>query len=218
MKLIPVIHVVDKPQVVYNLDLCRKHGIDKVALINHRVYDANELVDMVKFSKQEFPEISFGVNFLMLDTISALLVSSISLKNEVDFIWADDGLTSQDNVQIVSSLNAIENKHELYGGVAFKYQREKVSLETACKNAMTYMDVITTSGERTGCPPTEHKLKTIRELIGNFPLAVASGVDEINIGMIRKYCNFAFVSSSITDSETELIIESKLVKLINANK
>ena len=51
----------------------------------------------------------------------------------------------------------------------------------AARNAMPYMDVVTTSGPGTGKAAAPEKIRTIRQAIGDKPLAIASGVTPENV-------------------------------------
>ena len=68
-----------------------------------------------------------------------------------------------------------------FGGVAFKYQRHVEDLDTACRIAARYMDVVTTSGPGTG--RGRHQQNLADEMVlDNKPLAIASGITPENVG------------------------------------
>jgi predicted TIM-barrel enzyme len=96
----------------------------------------------------------------------------------------------------------LHKKIEVFGGVAFKYIAPDLSgeaLAEACTEAKERVNVATTSGERTGSPPSIQKLVAIRSALkGEIPLAVASGVTEENAISLFPYVDKFLVSSSIT--------------------
>jgi predicted TIM-barrel enzyme len=65
--------------------------------------------------------------------------------------------------------------------VAFKYQREVEDVVQASRTAVDYMDVVTTSGPGTGFAASLDKIRTMKQAIGAFPLAIASGITPENV-------------------------------------
>lgn len=200
--IVPVIHCLNWHQIKTNLETCRKNGVEMVFLINHRP-GPDSAIDLEKWfgqAKSEFPEIKIGINFLQLNT-----EDSIDSCNRIgsDAIWTDYPGTG------------IRNS-PLFGSVAFKYQKHVPDdkLGPVCLEAMKNMDVICTSGPATGKPASIRKIELIREHIGNFPLALASGINEENKKIFDSLVDYMLVASSITDGN-EIIIDSKLNRLIN---
>ena len=80
------------------------------------------------------------------------------------------------------------------------------------------MDVLTTSGIRTGIPIEKEKLEFIyKNKHKKLPIAIASGITPENIPNIIKHCNIFIVRSSIIDTNNNISM-SKLFKLIKAIK
>lgn len=104
-----------------------------------------------------------------------------------------------------------------FGGLAFKYQKQPKNLKLACIEATLTTDVATTSGTGTAKPASIDKIKTIREYLGDHPMAIASGVLVDNIESYIGLVDYFLVASSITD-ENEFIIEKKLKELKNKIK
>jgi len=200
--IVPVIHCQNWNQIKYNLDICSKNGIDFVFLINHgHDNPITTLTEWLLKSKMEFPNMKFGVNFLQLETSDAITMAN---QYGASAIWTDYQGTG-------------DRKCTLFGAVAFKYQKHvpDYELEFVCKEAMKNMDVITTSGPATGKPASIEKIEKIRSYIGDFPLAIASGVNKENKKLFEPLVDYMLVASSITDNN-EMIIESKLIELLNA--
>jgi predicted TIM-barrel enzyme len=211
--IIPVIHVVNKHQLEYNIDLCHSNGINNVFLINHQ-HSVDAVGDLLAYSeiiRNKYPDMWIGANFLQLNIQESFVVANEN--SSLDSIWTDTGFTDKQNPEDI-----LKYKGNLihFGGVAFKYQKQPKpqDLEMICKMSTKYIDVITTSGDKTGHPPTVDKIKTIRSYIGDHPLAIASGITPENKSMYTDYVDYMLVASSITDPMTEMIIESKLKELI----
>lgn len=200
--IVPVIHCKSWEQIRYNLDICSRNGVEFVFLINHgTINPIHNLIKWLTTAKTEYPNIKFGVNFLQLETSDAIEMAN---QYDADAIWTDYAGTG-------------ERECPLFGAVAFKYQKHVMDfeLEGVCKEAMKNMDVITTSGIATGKAPSIQKIKDMRSYIGNFPLAIASGINKENKKIFEPYVDYMLVASSITGSD-EKIIEEKLIELLNS--
>ena len=204
-EIIPVIHMVDEEQVFANVDTCIKCGIEKVFLINHNV-EVDELLRSACKVKNIFPDLWVGVNMLGLTTEESLARSPIG----IDGIWCDSSLEPHQG----HSYQSYKRKHNgmFFGGLAFKYQPQPKDLQTACELSKLVTDVATTSGVGTGQSPTTFKIKTIREYLGEHPMAIASGISSENIHLYKDLANYLLVATSITD-RNEMIIEEKLMEL-----
>jgi predicted TIM-barrel enzyme len=96
-----------------------------------------------------------------------------------------------------------------YGGAAFKGQSQNLTdaqLVYEVLQAAKFVDVITTSGLRTGVAPDVRKLMQIAAIPPfhtrkEFPLAVASGVDVTNVGEMLLYVDHFLVASSVTTGD-----------------
>jgi len=201
----PVIHCLEWEQINENLKICARNDIERVWLIYHstKPFAVMQLKYWFVESKLLYPQLKIGLNFLQLPTNESMAIGE-SLG--VDGIWSDYDCSG-----------IINRKRLLFGPVAFKYQKtvENDELENVCKEAMKNMDVITTSGPATGVPASIEKIKRIRSYIGNYPLAIASGINIDNKKQFEPLVDYMLVASSITN-DNEVIIEDKLVKLIKS--
>ena len=104
-----------------------------------------------------------------------------------------------------------------FGGVDFKYHTPEKNLPKISALAKNYMDVVTTSGVATGKAPDIHKIETMRKAIGDFPLAVASGITPENVKNYTDLVDCFLVATGISKSFTELDQKKvqNLVKLLN---
>jgi len=199
-ELIPVIHMINKNQVLTNVDTCIECGIKKVFLINH-VVSVDDLLDCAEMVKKKYPNLWVGVNMLGVTTEDALLLDS-----NIDGLWCDATISPSD----IKKYRRF--KGMFFGGLAFKYQPQPTDLESACEEAKFATDIATTSGPGTGKAADLQKIKTIREYLGLHPMAIASGVSVDNISNYNGLANYLLVASSIT-SKSEMIIKDKLVEL-----
>lgn len=213
-KIIPVIHTIDLQQVKYNVNLCHNNGINDIFLINHTIRSWSKasaaFETYFNWIRETYPSMKIGVNYLQLPTLDAMIEAK---RIGFDYLWADKSYIHKETMN--EALLIKENKPNIqyFGCVAFKYQRPEEDLEWSCKTATSFMDVLTTSGEATGNAPSIEKIKTIKQYIGDMPMAIASGVTSENKSSYEEWVDYFMVASSITD-EVELIIESKLKDLV----
>jgi hypothetical protein len=155
-------------------------------------------------------QLDIGVNFLDSSDVEQTINFLEKSENNFKMIWHDNFIPDK-------ILRQDLNFNGLYfGGVAFKYQIQpkEEELESVCIKAKKYVDVITTSGDFTGKAASIKKIETIKNYIGDFPLAVASGITAENINNYKDLVDYVLVASSITNNE-EIIEKNKLENLIN---
>ncbi len=120
-------------------------------------------------------------------------------------VWTDNALInesspSQPAAQAALDVRSQRNLPAVYfGGVAFKYQRAVRGYAQAASRASPFMDVVTTSGARTGRAAPLQKIKSMKSALGSQPLAIASGITPENVGFL--------VATGISSSFTELDAE-----------
>jgi hypothetical protein len=120
-------------------------------------------------------------------------------------------LDDQTSTDIIRDRRKASGWQGLYfGGVAFKYQRPVHDLARAAGLASKYMDVITTSGPGTGQASSRAKIRAMKEALGDFPLAIASGITPANVHDYLDVADCFLVATGISKSFTEL--DSTLVK------
>ncbi|MCK9446457.1 hypothetical protein M0Q50_06160 [bacterium] len=200
-EIIPVIHMLNQNQVLTNVKTCIECGIKKIFLINHQVSE-EELIDCANRVKQEYTNLWIGINILGISTESA-----INKNLPFDGLWCDATISSEDSKKYRNF------KGMFFGGLSFKYQPQPKDLKIACDDATLSTDVATTSGVGTGKAANVDKIKTIREYLGNHPMAIASGVSSENIHNYKDIVDYLLVASSITSSN-EMIYKEKLMELL----
>ncbi len=200
-RIIPVIHIVNTKQVFQNIDTCLSLGVNNVFLINH-LTDTNDLLDTAELVKQKYPDLWIGLNFLGLAPHTTL-----EMDLPYDALWIDNTL----------NLSDVENKRfngEIFSGLNFKYQKQYYgdSLKDIVDTIKKTSTVACTSGAGTGIAASTQKIEELKELLGSFPLGLASGVSVDNIEAYLPYVDNFLVASSITDRNE--IIQYDLLKAL----
>lgn len=215
--LYPAIHVRDIKQAKEQTSLVlNEGGASGVFLVNNGgLVTPGKLLWIAEVIKQNFPNHFIGVNPLGMGTKEAL-TCVLMQDGAFDGLWVDDGgiRESATSAYLIDGLeSALQNCDSVYfGSIAMKYQPEVRNLSAVAKLAARYFGVVTTSGEKTGTPPSVEKVKTIRDVIGTKKLALASGMDINNIEQYLPYADIFIVGSSLwEDPEDEFTYHPKKV-------
>ena len=213
--VLPVIHVSSPDQACRNAEIAHHAGADGVFLINHSIRAA-ELLDIHAVVSQSFSEWWIGVNCLDLPAVD--VIEQVS--DRVSGIWSDDAMIlemEQDQSDADEVLAVIQESGWAglyFGGVAFKYQRHVDDLRSAASIASRYMNVVTTSGPGTGKPAHVEKIQAMKAAIGDFPLAIASGITPDNVQEYLPYSDCYLVATGVSKSFEELD-PAKVSALVN---
>lgn len=224
-EIYPVVHINDARQAREQAGVALEHGADGIYLIDHGTRTTDLLFKALNHTGLEYPESYIGINILCLrnafDAFHLIerAVESETLNDYPDGLWVDDAhARSGETLALRSSNPELQNIRYL-GGVAFKYTpRYTAEPAQAAEEAVRmspYVDVVTTSGEETGIPPSAGKIKAMKEAIGNRPLAVASGVSIDNLADYEGLIDQLLVATSIeTWPGSGVFDESKLHDLV----
>lgn len=218
--VLPVIHVENMKQALWNADTAKKAGADGVFLISMRGMGSESLLEIHREVKKEYSTWWVGVNLLGEPTARAYE----KLDHNVSGLWADNAQIDEwseeqfDADFIQSARDKSGWKGLYFGGVAFKYQRHVDNLALAARIATQYMDVITTSGEGTGSAPGHEKIAAMRASVGNFPIAIASGISPENVADYRDVANCYLVATSLLIPGTENFDYSRVRDLVQTVK
>ncbi|KKP68649.1 MAG: Adenine phosphoribosyltransferase [Candidatus Moranbacteria bacterium GW2011_GWE1_35_17] len=199
---LPVIHVLSKEQTLRNVAVAVEARADGVFLINHNIH-AGELISVFRVVKKKNPNLWIGINFLDLYREDS---AKTTINIGADGLWTDDAGVHEGMIGAPIARNELLGnwKGLYFGGVAFKYQRAVTDVATVAKLALNVVDVVTTSGARTGAAPNVDKISTMREAIGDFPIAIASGITVENVRKFIPYNDCFLVATGISFSHTEL--------------
>ncbi len=187
--VLPVIHALDAGQVNENIRVLVGEGAPGCFLINHD-FGVDRFLPVIREVRHAWPSLWMGANFLAVTGRDAFPVLG-GLANEgcpVDAYWADDARideTGRDPCEArqIAAARAENGWRGLYfGGTAFKKQRpvDPALWRDAAREAVPFMDVVTTSGVATGEEADRRKVRDFRAGTGGAPLALASGVTPEN--------------------------------------
>lgn len=220
--LLPVIHVRSYEQALENVKIARGEGADGVFFISHGHVSDDYVAACQSFIKTEFPDLWSGVNFLSCCIAAA--VSKLPMK--ANGLWSD----GHDITEAVSAevpldryLNSsgfsakVEWEGLYFGGVAFKYQTQPKNLAEFTKKAARYVNVVTTSGDATGKPPSVEKITIMRKAIPDFPLAIASGMTPENVAHYKEIADCFLVSTGINKEGDFFHLDPRKVAIFKKN-
>ncbi len=187
--VLPVIHVLDTPRTIRNIEGIVEAGAAGCFLINHD-FGIDQFEPIIRDVRAQFPSLWMGVNFLAVTGRDAFPVLG-RLESDgcsVDAYWADDAriderASVQEEAEEIQRVRVESGWSGLYfGGTAFKKQRPvaDADLGESARIATEWMDVVTTSGIATGEEADDTKVSIFRDAIGSTPLALASGVTPDN--------------------------------------
>ncbi len=207
-KFYPVIHVYKDEDAIEDVSVALNNGADGVFLISHVGRNA-ELLRLAKNIKSVgYRDFLIGVNLLGENAVDAIRLASA---NALDAVWTD---YFDFDISVYYALKEAKNRpFQHFGGFDFKYQTPMAHYRA--RTAIEYVDVLTTSGPATGHPPTLDKLNSIRQHIDDFPLAVASGMNDENVKVLRQAADIFLVATSICDENERL--DSEKVRRFSYN-
>lgn len=205
--LLPVIHYLGHGPAMQSIGASVRAGADGVFLINQGTFQGDEGIALERLrdeARREHPNLWVGVN---------LLGTAPEAWEGYDGTWADNAYP-HGAAERPAYLDGMERWRQvqsrpgyLYlGGVAFKYQPRvpQIELSALTMKASRELDVIVTSGERTGSPPTREKIRTMRESAelmaspgGATPIGIASGIAADNVRAFLDDARVFLVASSI---------------------
>lgn len=201
-----VIHVENEAQALRNARIARDQGADGVFLIHHGG-DVMALLLAYAAVRQAHPDWWIGLNFLGLSAWDAVDRAPA----DVSGLWTDDpGVRekAQDAClvarQVKARLDASPRSFLYFGSAAFKYQPPVSSPAVVAALTAPYVDVVTTSGDATGQPPSVAKVRAMKIGASPVPLAIASGITPENVSRFLGLADAFLVATGISASENEL--------------
>jgi hypothetical protein len=204
--ILPILHATGKDQVLGNARLARDEGADGVFLISHGRVTDDELLRIHQDLVADLPGFWAGVNCLSLSVEETFA----RVGDRVAGVWVDDALVDERQEEQPAAQRVLEMQRRhgwrglYFGGVAFKYQRPVKELARAAALAARCMDVVTTSGPGTGQAASPEKIRTMKQALGEHPLAIASGVTPENVGDYLPHADCFLVATGISYTFEEL--------------
>ena len=203
--VLPVIHVVTSAQALRNAGVARAAGANGIFLINHGM-GWRELLQIHQQVVAAFPGWWVGVN--CLDLKPREVVSHAT--SDIGGIWTDNAHINEEQQEQPKAVAVLDGRQSrgwpglYFGGVAFKYQRHVHDLAQAARLAARYMDVVTTSGPGTGQAAMVDKIAVMKQALGAFPLAIASGITPENVADYLPHADCLLVATGISRTFEEL--------------
>lgn len=218
--VLPVVHVEDREQAVRNTAIAVEAGSDGIFLISMKGRSHDYLREIHSEVSEKFPGFWIGVNYLDLPAVEVFA----NLNPRINGVWTDN---AEINESLGEQLRAAQIKKAkerngwqglYFGGIAFKYQERvaDANLEQTARVAAKYMDVVTTSGSGTGSAPDVTKIELMKRGVGDFPLAIASGISPDNVYKYLEIADAFLVASSLLVPNTENFDPVKVKALIQA--
>lgn len=191
---LPVIHPTSQLGALMSTHTAVACGADGVFLIDQGM-DEDEVLALCKEINKHFPTLWVGLNLLQTGgRMIAKLATTKSLK--VGGIWKDRA-SSVDYAKVDSGWSGLT-----FGGVAFKGQKpvhpDDLAAET--QRWAICLDVVTTSGDKTGQAPSVSKVEVMHRALaseGATPLALASGITVENVSDFLPYASAYLVATGI---------------------
>lgn len=224
--VLPVIHVLDIEQTERNLRIAMHAGAPGVLLINHDI-SVEAFLPIIRSARASFPSAWIGVNFLAVTGRLAFPILGTLQRDgvAVDAYWADDACLNElepaDNQRDAAEIEAIRQASGWEGlymaGVCFKKQREVAPkyYEASARIAVSWMDVVTTSGIATGHAPQPGKIESFRRGVGDATLALASGITPQNAPLFAQLVDCFIVGTGINyDGDFHNLDPEKLERLL----
>jgi predicted TIM-barrel enzyme len=187
--VLPVIHVLDAAQASRNIRVLIGEGAAGCFLINHD-FGVEPFLPIIRELRASWPNLWMGLNFLAVTGRDAFPVLGELARAgcPVDAYWADDARIDEtgadpSEAKAIARARADSGWDGLYfGGTAFKKQRpvDPARWQDAAREAVPFMDAVTTSGIATGQRADLTKIREFRAGIGDRPLALASGITPEN--------------------------------------
>lgn len=209
---LPVVHVLNKQQTLENIKMLVEIGVKGCFIISHGHKNYKELIALEADIKSLYPAFWVGINFLDIECFKVFLMLEKEFRptrvRELNGIWIDNSYEGIDhekeNKRTINSWKKSAFKGLYFGGVAFKGCDQPKNLVGTMEHAIHNMSVVTTSGTRTGSAPDLKKIKTMKAVADQKPLAIASGITTKNIEKFIPYADIFMVASGIEDSFGEL--------------
>ncbi len=200
----PVIHTPSLASAARAAAVAADSGADGVFFINQGSMSMMDVLWLAQKTATMYPSLRVGVNLLGADRCFTFCKAA---ELGLSMVWSDDA----GDEEVIRKLMVIQAENlglgfeqlTYFGGVAFKY-RPHVPLDdlpsVLTEELLDAVDVVTTSGDATGSPPTVPKIQAFRKHLGKRPLAIASGISIDNVSSFLGDAQAFLVGTSIESS------------------
>lgn len=212
MKIIPVIHHKTELLSIKNAEICAKnksYGIFVISMDG----DNFGLAALSRRIKLEFPELKVGINLLGCSALDSVYEG---LNYSLDMTWSDFPIVTGSYITPEAKLIEEEIKttrHLFFNSVDFKYQKAEPNIHQAVLNSQLLGFVPTTSGQATGKAADLSKIKSMKDSLKEYPLAIASGLTPDNVNEYSPYIEYGLVATGISE-DFYTFNELKLLEII----
>lgn len=190
---LPVIHTTTVEQTKKSIRIALESDADGIFLIDQKM-SAGEVLRLIEGLSREPVTLPWiGLNLLAMPSRRIMSILK-NMQLPVRGVWKDDA------ADFINAKEDVQWEGLTFGGVAFKYQREvpNAALFSETRYWSSRVNVVTTSGDRTGQPPTVEKVSAMyRALEPPTSLALASGISPDNVQKFLPYAHAFLVASSI---------------------
>ncbi len=216
-QLWPVIYL-DKtnllPTVERDVEAAFEGGADAVVL--ELGDDYAPLEQALAHVKAKYPRAKVGCDYLGGDADPYGYMTTFKLAKQfnLDIAWTD--FCGVDLIKELPeiSLHAIEAARPANAfycsGVQMKYGTlldPNKTIEQSALQAMGWVDGVILTGTKTGVPTNPERPRRARQVIGNYPMGLASGVSAENFPLFRQYVDFCLVNTSISDANHRILLD-----------
>lgn len=207
------LHAKNLQDALTRAEVAYDNGADGVALVTH-VMEPRHGVDALEAIKNKFPHKQAIINILQFKPLQVFhsihdrgidgirtdnaLIQWVDRVREKDYDHADNFQQAQD----------LFDKELLYiWPFNFKHQRQipEEEMWKAIIQAKRYLDVITTSGKWTGYSADASKVAFIKQLAGEHPVGLASGLTPENFETYQDHHDLSIVATWVSDLDDNLI-------------
>ena len=196
---LPVVHVDSGPQALENAKIAFGSGADGLFLVSH-ISDTSQFTEIYDEVREQAPAkwigLNYGPHFNATDILDWIR------NKRVDGIWLNhaqigDTTVGSDMARLLLKRPSVPHPFVLFGGVAYKLQPAPEHLDLTAANATKFVDVIVTSGDEVGVPPSFEKMRIVREAAGQHPVAIGGGLTPNNIKEYMPYADCFLVATGI---------------------
>lgn len=199
--------------------LANENGADGILLISdlHQPAPFNEVQAAYNACRKVFPAWFIGVNFLDLQSASALQAMPQGCSGlQLDHLDIDEEREEYSTIKLRSYFNTFRQRRPdalLFGGADFKGRRAKNPARVA-HLAAPYCDVVMTSGVATSVEADIDRLRLVVDGAGDTPVGLASGNTTNNIPRFKLEGVRMFATNSSLNDDKYRLVGSKIADYV----